>query len=102
LAQSHNNCAPDVICLQELWQFPADVRFKLNGYHPLICTLRRNNVQGGGVGIYLKEKFQYTLLNGLSLFADRILETIFIEVSINRHSKIIIGSLIDLALLTLT
>jgi hypothetical protein len=90
---SHNNCAPDVICLQELWQFPADVCFNLKGYHPLIFTLRRNNVQGGGVGIYLKEKFQYTMLNGLSLFADRILETIFIEVSINKHSKIIIGSL---------
>jgi hypothetical protein len=23
---SYNNCAPDVICIQELWQFPTDVR----------------------------------------------------------------------------
>jgi hypothetical protein len=90
---SLNNCAPDIICLQELWQFPADVNFKLKGYHALIYSLRRNNVQGGGVGIFLKDKFQYTVLDGLSLFADRILETIFVEVSINKNSKVIVGSL---------
>jgi endonuclease/exonuclease/phosphatase (EEP) superfamily protein YafD len=90
---SHNNCAPDIICLQELWQFPANVSFVLKGYHPLIYALRRNNVQGGGVGIYLKDKFQYTRLDGLSLFADRILETIFVEVSISKHTKVVVGSL---------
>jgi exonuclease III len=84
---SLNNCAPDIICLQELWQFPADVNFKLKGYHALIYSLRRNNVQGGGVGIFLKDKFQYTVLDGLSLFADRILETIFVEVSLIKTLK---------------
>jgi hypothetical protein len=50
-------------------------------------------VQGGGVGIYLKDKFQYTVLDGLSLFVDRILESIFVEVTVNKNTKIIIGSL---------
>ena len=43
-----NDSDPDVICLQELWQFPADADFSLPGYHKLIYKLRRNNVQGGG------------------------------------------------------
>jgi exonuclease III len=90
---TNNNCAPDIICLQELWQFPNSVNFKLKGYHPLLYTLRRNNVQGGGVGIYVKEKFQYTVIEGLSLFVDRILESIFVEVTVNKNSKIIVGSL---------
>ena len=38
---------PDVICVQELWQFPADADFSLPGYHNLLYKLRRNNVQGG-------------------------------------------------------
>jgi hypothetical protein len=42
---SNNNCAPDIICLQELWQFPANVTFKLKDYYPLLYLLRRNNVQ---------------------------------------------------------
>ena len=46
-----NNCAPDIICLQELWQFPSLAGFSLPGYSPLIYKLRSNNVQGGGVGI---------------------------------------------------
>jgi hypothetical protein len=51
-----HNCAPDVICLQELWQFPNNVNFSINEYHPLVYKLRHNNVQGGGVGIYVKKK----------------------------------------------
>jgi hypothetical protein len=90
---ANNHCSPDIICLQELWQFPANVNFKLKGYHPLMYSLRRNNVQGGGVGIYLKDKFEYTVLDGLSLFVDRILESIFVEVTVYKNTKIIIGSL---------
>ena len=48
-----NNSDPDVICLQELWQFPNDTDFSLPGYHKLIYKLRRNNVQGGGVLAFL-------------------------------------------------
>jgi exonuclease III len=88
-----NECAPDIICLQELWQFPSVVDFNLNGYHPLIYTLRHNNVQGGGVGIFIKNCFKYTHLPGLSLFVDRVLESIFVEVQVNNNSKLTIGSI---------
>ncbi len=43
-----SNCAPDVLCLQELWQFPSNVDFSLPGYSNLTYKLRGNGVQGGG------------------------------------------------------
>ena len=87
-----NNCSPDIICLQELWSFPCDSMFSLLGYHPLIFKLR-NNYQGGGIGIFIKNKFKYTHLPHLSVFSERILETLFIEIEIRPNHYCIIGSL---------
>ena len=56
-ALTKNKSEPDIICVQELWQFPPDANFSIPGYHDLIYKLRRNNVQGGGVGIYIKSCF---------------------------------------------
>jgi hypothetical protein len=87
-----SNKAPDVICLQELWQFPNDVNFNIQGYHPLIFKLRQNGVQGGGVGIYIKNVFKFTILQEISIFHDRLFESIFCEISCN-SKKIIVGSI---------
>ena len=48
-----NNCSPDIICLQEIWRIPGNEHLIIDGYHPLEFQCRRNNVQGGGVGIYV-------------------------------------------------
>jgi hypothetical protein len=48
-----DRCVPDVICLQEIWQFPDPLMFCLPGYNPLIYKTHRNNVRGGGVGIFV-------------------------------------------------
>jgi Endonuclease/Exonuclease/phosphatase family len=88
-----NNCEPDVICLQELWQFPADVNFSLPGYHPLTYLLLSNNVQGGGVGLYVKNTFHFTVLSNVSIFQDRIFESLFCEITVNPNKKIIVGSI---------
>jgi hypothetical protein len=88
---SHNS-APDVICLQELWQFPDSMAFSLPGYHPLEYKLRRNNVQGGGVGIFIKRRLKYSVLPEKSIFVDRIFESLFIEVELGPSAKCIVGS----------
>ena len=85
--------APDVICIQELWQFPDNASFKLNGYHPLIYKLRRNNVQGGGVGIYVKSNFSFNILPDLSIFVDRVFESLSLEIFINPQTKIKVCSM---------
>jgi len=87
-----SNCSPDVICLQELWQFSPFMNLSLNGYHPL-CYKLRNNAQGGGVGIYVKNHLQFKVLHECSIFMDRILESLFIEIALPNNSKFIIGTL---------
>ena len=88
-----HNAAPDVICLQELWNFPPDAAFNLNGYHPLVFSLRHNNVQGGGVGIYIKTKFTFNLMPEYSIFVDRIFESIVVEIKVNPSTKIYVASM---------
>ena len=50
---TYSKC-PDIICMQELWQFPDKMDFSLAGYQPLFYKLRSGAVQGGGVGIFVK------------------------------------------------
>ena len=85
------NCAPDIICLQELWRFPNFANFSLNDYHPLIFKLRNSNVQGGGVGIYINKNLKYEILTPYSVFIDRIIETLFVQIELGSGKKIIIG-----------
>ena len=87
-----SNCAPDVICLQEIWRIPGSEFFNLDGYHPLEFSSRHSNVQGGGVGIFVNKKLNFSANKKLSIFHDRILESIFIDVTFN-NKKITIGSL---------
>ena len=55
LSFSRNNCAPDIICLQEIWRIHDSTIFNIDGYHHLVYKSRSNNVQGGGGG-HLCEK----------------------------------------------
>ena len=87
-----NDSAPDILCLQELWQFPSDANFSILGYSKLEYKLRRNCTQGGGVGIFIKSALKYSINVMSSIFIDRILESIFIEVTTKDNKKIIIGS----------
>jgi len=89
---SSSDCAPDVICLQELWQFPVYANFTLPGYNSLEYKLRNPNTQGGGVGIYIKKSIKYNVLSAQSVFVDRIFESIFIQLNLSNTKKCIVGS----------
>ena len=56
-----NKCAPDLICLQEIWRIPGSEFFNLDGYHPLEYLSRQFNVQGGGVGIFVKKNLNFSI-----------------------------------------
>ncbi len=88
---TNNNSAPDIICLQELWRFPELAEFKIIGYQPLIHKLR-NNSQGGGVGIYLKNGIKGTIDIKTSIFCEKVFESLVMEITFNKN-KIIVGSL---------
>jgi hypothetical protein len=84
--------APDIICLQELWQFPDSSIFNIDGYNPIVYKLIRNNVQGGGVGMYIKDGIKFNLLPALSVFVDRVFESLFVEIHPKNSKKIIVGT----------
>ena len=91
--QSFESFKFDVICLQELWKMYDPNMFSLNGYHSLFFKSRCNNVQGGGVGIFVNNQLKTTQLPELSTFIDKVIETIFIEIELPRGKKIVIGSI---------
>ncbi len=88
-----NKCSPDVLLLQEIWQIQNVNTFSLNSYSMLNFKTRSNNVQGGGVGIFFKNGLRYNILPELSIFIDRVIETIFAELWITKNKKVIIASI---------
>ena len=88
---SHNNCSPDVICLQETWKIIDKNLFALPNYS-LPETLQRSNSQGGGVGFYFKNNVKFNILKEKCIFVDRVIETIFAEVWSSDNKKTIVGS----------
>ena len=88
---SNLNCAPDIICLQEIWRFPTYHNFKLVNYHPFIYKTRESS-QGGGVGFFIKNTIKFKMLPEFSIFSEKIIETLFIEVTIS-NKRFIIGNI---------
>jgi len=80
-ALAHLDRAPDVVCIQEIWQIHDIGMYNIEGYHPLIMNCR-TTARGGGVGIYLKNNLNFKLLPAISVNNERVLESIFVEVSI--------------------
>ena len=76
-----------------MWQFPYSAEFLLPGYSNLEFKLRSDNVQGGGVGVYVKNNIKFKILNNLSIFTDRIFESIFIEIQLENKTKFVIGNI---------
>ncbi len=87
-----NKCSPDIILLQETWQLTNPQIMNIKNYHPLIYKCRTPGVQGGGVGIYIKDHLKYSILHNNSIFIDRIIETLFVEVEVTNNKKIIVAS----------
>ena len=72
----------DVIALQEIWQLNEPDIFQLPGYQKRIYRTQSNNVQGGGVGLFVKNYLKVKKMDNFSVFIDRIIETQFIEIEI--------------------
>ena len=87
-----NKCGPDVICLQETWRVTDPALYNLDNYN-LELKSRSKNVQGGGVGLYIKKELRYKILKEKSIFVDKVFESIFAEIWTSPKSKIIVGSI---------
>ena len=87
---SDSKCSPDVICLQEIWNFPSYANFQIPGYSFVYKS--RSTVRGGGVGIYIRSAHRFVVLDDISVFSDRIFESLFVEISFQSGSKCVVGS----------
>jgi endonuclease/exonuclease/phosphatase (EEP) superfamily protein YafD len=83
-------CLPDIILLQEIWQFSKEKLFELPNYYPLIYKCRAT-ARGGGVGIYVRNIHKFKI-NTNAVFWERIVESIIVDVTINGKS-FTVGSL---------
>jgi len=76
----------DVIALQELWSLHDPDMFQIEGYN-FIYKSRKTGVQGGGVGIYIRKDLKFKLVPEYSIFIDKVIETIFVEIEVNEKKK---------------
>jgi hypothetical protein len=85
-----NKFSFSILTIQELWRIKNDSNLILEGYHPII-TNRRNNIQGGGVGIYLHDKYRYDIIDEFSIINNDF-ESLIIKVFVNdKKFKIILN-----------
>ena len=82
-----NKVPIEIIALQEIWQIPFPETVKIDGFN--FIFKQRSNAKGGGVGFYLNENISYKILNGLTLFHEKTLESLTLEITRNKKKSII-------------
>lgn len=82
------NIEIDVILICETFLNSTNcVFFQLPGYRFL--ESHRSNQEGGGVGIYVRDKYQTKLRKDLSVFSQNLYESIFCEISVNGRKTLV-------------
>ena len=61
------NFSFDIIGISEVFECKRDLRLALLGFHKLITRFREDGKQGG-VGMFIKENFNYKIWEDLSVF----------------------------------
>jgi hypothetical protein len=84
-------CEPDVICIQETWRIADPELYKIEGYQCPVFKIRES-MQGGGVAIYVKDCYNFKVINEYSSSVDKVAETLFIEMISKDKNKFIFGS----------
>ena len=88
----------DIICIQEIWSIPFHFNLNINGYKPLISRLRQakdinNRNLGGGIGIWIKNEYSIEIIESLSIFNEKVFESLFIKINTSKNRFKIIGNI---------
>jgi exonuclease III len=81
----------DIICLQECYSIVIPTIFEISLYHPIVFKTRTTFV-GGGVAFYINKSLNFSVLNEYSIFHEKIIESLFIELEFNNKKKLVIGN----------
>ena len=83
-----SNIKAEIMCFSETW-FRQDSINEITGYN--LFRICRNNVgMGGGISIYVGDKYKSVLKNDISFVSD-IIEICSVEVTIGNESIFVIG-----------
>ena len=81
-----------VIGISEMWlNIDNESQTQLPGYS--FVNNNRNAKTGGGVGMFISSVINFHVRNDLNLQRDGVLESIFVETSLRKNEKIIIGTI---------
>jgi hypothetical protein len=75
-----NNICVDVIAIQETWDIKYPDLVHINGFSPVIFK-RRRGMRGGGVGFYVRNGIQSEIIEGLSPFENKIIESLTVQLT---------------------
>ena len=87
---SNNFKPPDVILIQETFLANNLDPPCLPNYHPLIHNCRSNS-RGGGVGIYIRDCISFSTNPNLSVFIDRVYESISVDIHFNNKRTTLVN-----------
>ena len=80
----------DLIGISEIYRCCNDSRLSLPGYHDLISRCREDGPRGG-VGLFVKDKLNYTIRDDISVFIPHVFESVFIEIINKTERNLIVG-----------
>jgi hypothetical protein len=81
-----NGIQIDALCIQEIWDIRYPELVDIPGFKPIIFKKRRN-MRGGGVGIFIRNELNGTIIENLSPFENKIFESITIQLTYPTTNK---------------
>ena len=88
--KSQNFCF-NIIGLQEIHSVIDKDCLNIDGYHDFICKTRSLS-RGGGIGFYISSDIKVKVLDDISIFHEKIFESLFLELQFSDNSKLIVGN----------
>lgn len=90
---SSEKFAFDIVGLSEVFKVHKHFNYNIDGYHPFIYKTRPGPSEGrGGIGMYLNKSLIYKIREDLSTFIPHVVETLFVEITIeNTSSHVVCG-----------
>ena len=83
-----------IVCLQEIWNIPPFFNPVLTGYKPLMYKTRdpsgSNTNAGGGVGVFVDDKYESEMVDRLSIFIPHVFESVTVRVNISKNKFILV------------
>ena len=82
--------------MQEIWNVPHGTCYELPGYSPIEFRIRDptrvNNNAGGGVAFWVDDRYEYEIIEDLSIFKPNVFESLFIKLKIKKNKFKVIGN----------